>query len=86
MLIGVIAWLLLTGTAADLLAGRLYMGEAIGKLSTLTTIFLGIFIEAAAFLLLGTFVSAFIQEFVTPYSNTYRVIGTARLSWVLAWG
>ncbi len=60
-----VGWLVSNGTFSDLLSGKLTAEELWGRFSTLTTIFLGIFIEAAAFLLLGTLMSAFIQEFVT---------------------
>lgn len=66
-LVGIfVGWLASNGTLSDLVSGRLTADELWGRFSTLTTIFLGIFIEAAAFLLLGTLMSAFIQEFVTP--------------------
>ncbi|MCB0076377.1 MAG: permease [Anaerolineales bacterium] len=52
---------------------------ALGQLfGTFTTIFLGIFIEAAAFLLLGVLASALIQVFVTP-ERVQRLVPKNRL-------
>ncbi len=62
----VIGWLVTSGTFSDVMSGRLTTSELWGRFLTLTTIFLGIFIEAAAFLLLGVLMSAIIQVFVTP--------------------
>jgi uncharacterized membrane protein YraQ (UPF0718 family) len=61
-----LGWLATNGTFSDILSGRLTASEVWGRFLTLTTIFLGIFIEAAAFLLLGVLMSAVIQVFVTP--------------------
>lgn len=61
-----LGWLATNGTFSDLMSGRLTASEVWGRFLTLTTIFLGIFIEAAAFLLLGVLMSAIIQVFVTP--------------------
>jgi uncharacterized membrane protein YraQ (UPF0718 family) len=61
-----LGWLATNGTFSDILSGRLTASEVWGRFLTLTTRFLGIFIEAAAFLLLGVLMSAVIQVFVTP--------------------
>lgn len=58
-------WLLWNGTVGALLSGEIGGREIWAQFNTLTTIFLGIFIEAAAFLLLGVLMSAIIQVFVT---------------------
>ncbi|MGH2543154.1 MAG: permease, partial [Ardenticatenaceae bacterium] len=54
-----------SGTLQRILGGELTAADVAARFSTLTTIFLGIFIEAAAFLLLGVLMSAVIQVFVT---------------------
>jgi hypothetical protein len=54
----VLTWLVLQNLAAGPWAG------AVDSLSTFTTIFLGIFIEAAPYLLLGTFASGLVEAFV----------------------
>lgn len=59
-------WLTANGTLSGLLTGEISLNLLWGRFQTLTTIFLGIFIEAAAFLLLGVLMSAVIQVFVTP--------------------
>lgn len=61
-----IAWLIANGTVAAVLSGEITTADMWARFNTLTTIFLGIFIEAAAFLLLGVLMSAVIQVFVTP--------------------
>lgn len=61
-----IGWLVANGTLADVLSGEITPADMWARFNTLTTIFLGIFIEAAAFLLLGVLMSAIIQVFVTP--------------------
>ncbi len=62
----VIAWLIANGTVTAVLSGEITTADIWARFNTLTTIFLGIFIEAAAFLLLGVLMSAVIQVFVTP--------------------
>lgn len=53
------------------------------RLATFTTIFLGIFIEAAPFLLLGTVASGLVEEFL-PQQTLQRLIPRGRLRGVLA--
>lgn len=60
-----VGWLIRNGTVDRLLSGDLSVADLWARFNTLTTIFLGIFIEAAAFLLLGVLMSAIIQVFVT---------------------
>lgn len=62
----ILAWLVGNGTLSSLLSGEISFDDVWARFNTLTTIFLGIFIEAAAFLLLGVLMSAIIQVFVTP--------------------
>ena len=62
----IVGWLIANGTIADVLNGEITVADMWARFNTLTTIFLGIFIEAAAFLLLGVLMSAIIQVFVTP--------------------
>ena len=62
----ILAWLVGNGTLSGLLSGEISLDDVWARFNTLTTIFLGIFIEAAAFLLLGVLMSAIIQVFVTP--------------------
>ena len=68
MLIGliIVGWLIANGTLAAIFNGEITTADIWARFNTLTTIFLGIFIEAAAFLLLGVLMSAIIQVFVTP--------------------
>lgn len=68
LIIGVIIldWLLGNGALSGLLSSQISLDNLWARFNTLTTIFLGIFIEAAAFLLLGVLMSAIIQVFVTP--------------------
>ncbi len=61
-----VGWLVANGTVARALRGEMTLAELSAPFNTLTTIFLGIFIEASAFLLLGVLMSAVIQVFVTP--------------------
>lgn len=64
--LAVLGWLVASGTLAGLLSGAITGADVWARFNTLTTIFLGIFIEAAAFLMLGVLMSAIIQVFVTP--------------------
>lgn len=60
-------WLALLAIAALLVAAVIGTGQSAGTiLSIFTTRFLGIFIEAAPFLLLGTLVSGLLDAFVRP--------------------
>jgi hypothetical protein len=65
LLLAAFALLVRNGTVDRILTGDLALSDVWARFNTLTTIFLGIFIEAAAFLLLGVLMSAFIQVFVT---------------------
>jgi uncharacterized membrane protein YraQ (UPF0718 family) len=58
-LVSVVVWLTLRNFAASGLAASL-----VDQLSTFITIFLGIFIEAAPFLLLGTLASGLVEVFI----------------------
>jgi uncharacterized protein len=60
-----VGWLVSNGTLARVLSGEISTALLWARFNTMTTIFLGIFIEAAAFLLLGVLMSAVIQVFVT---------------------
>ena len=62
----IMGWLVANGTIAGLFNGEITGADIWARFNTLTTIFLGIFIEAAAFLLLGVLMSAVIQVFITP--------------------
>jgi uncharacterized membrane protein YraQ (UPF0718 family) len=66
VILTVLTYLLLTGTLSRLLNGEITLAELWAWFNAMTTIFLGIFIEAVAFLLVGVLMSAFIQVFVTP--------------------
>lgn len=61
--VGALWW---TGVIDGLLSGEIGAEQIWGQFNTATTIFLGIFIEASAFLLLGVLMSAIIQVFITP--------------------
>ncbi|MBA3532062.1 MAG: permease [Ardenticatenales bacterium] len=63
--LAIYALLVWTGTIEQLLGGEITLDDLGAGFNTLTTIFLGIFIEAAAFLLLGVLMSAIIQVFIT---------------------
>ncbi len=63
----VLLWLALQNLAVGPLAG------AMDRLSTFTTIFLGIFIEAAPYLLLGTFASGLVEVFINQDDITRYV-------------
>lgn len=66
-----VIWIVVLATASLLLASALRMGQDLGALlGIFSTRFLGIFIEAAPFLLLGTLASGLIDAFVTPEDIT----------------
>ncbi len=78
----VVAWLILTlvaGTAAG------PMAQLVDGLSTFTTIFLGIFIEAAPFLLLGTLGSGLVEVFFNK-DDLQRLIPRNPVAGVIAGG
>lgn len=77
----VLAWLVLNGMLA---AGGELSGIA-DAAATLTTIFLGIFIEAAAFLLLGTLASGLVEVYVR-YDLSRRYVPRDVVRGVLAVG
>ncbi len=60
-----LGWLTYSGMWDRVLSGEVTWADLSARFNTLTTIFLGIFIEASAFLLLGVLMSAIIQVFVT---------------------
>lgn len=64
-LLVLLGWLVASGTLGSWWQGELTVSELWARFNTLTTIFLGIFIEASAFLMLGVLMSAIIQVFVS---------------------
>jgi uncharacterized protein len=62
-----VIWLVLTGALAVILSSILPIGLFVGagpKLNLFATIFLGIFIEALPYLLVGTFISGLVEVFI----------------------